>query len=49
MGGLFAFIPNEIMFLAVIVAVFAMVNIIYGIYYATIKIMKNIEAKKTNN
>ena len=49
MGGLFAFIPNEIMFLAVIVAVFAMVNIIYGIYYATIKIMKNIQAKKTNN
>ena len=47
MGGLFAFIPDPVMPLAVVVAVFGMVNIIYGIYYATIKVMKNIELKKT--
>ncbi len=45
-GSTFPFIPTFLMPLVVVVCVFGMVNIIYGLYYATLKVISNIENGK---
>jgi len=45
-GTTFPFVPPYLMPLAVIAAIFGMVMIIYGLYFAYVKIAANITAKK---
>lgn len=45
-GSTFPFIPAPLMPLAVIAAVFGMVNIIYGIYYGVCYVIKNKQAQQ---